>query len=830
MRHPSFDLSFRRRRLPAGKFLTVFLLLLGLASPAAAQWVTQTIRLVPGYNPVFLQVSPADPACDTLFGALPQVTEVWMYNRYLQTATITTNATQAAVGQDHWLTWYPGSSEKKFLATLAQIRGGQSYLIKLAPNSPTLTLNIKGIPIPPRSDWIPNDFVLAGFPINETNRVNFYDFLKDSPQVAALPGQDSAIFTINPTTAFETQVRNPELTKIVPGKAYWAFLQGHTHHPYPFEALGGTENNAVQFLQDSPVTTLTLKSGSADAHSLHLRLLDGEAPPAGKPSNAGTPPIVALLPRADGSFAFQRLASGVDISVDGGASVTLRLGVLLRELPMVSDTNATYQALIEVTEAGHGYRQLVPVVAEVPGSKLFNRQGSLMGTPGSRRKADLTDAVATTAQNAGLWVGTVTFNAVNLPGFDPAPYPDPGSHPVIAATPLNTRVLIHVDSNGVSRLVQQIIFADVSDGTNRVTRMYSSLANVPAGATLKSRLSAPSWPAVAPATLAGNFGFSVAGTVSTPYNDSLNPFVHRYHPDHNNLAEDFSTPLAAGVESFDITRNVSFYFGDTIRNGTGFAPAVPAVKFSGAAGEYVSASAFSTTPGLTVQFWLNIATLQQNGGNLVLLTNATQKTQVRLGFVANTGTLALTVSGTNGATGQLVTTNALPTGAWINVTAAYDGVSAGQLFVNGVLAGQNYLPALPSGAWDLILIGNAATTGSGSFVGEIHDVVVRNGATASQNVPQLMVVPQLLDSTGIVLDLLGSSVTTNVINHGTATVTVATSGTQLIDLASAPTVPPYTSGTAQGTYQETIAGLRRQAITVQGSFQFTRVSQNSTLY
>ena len=834
MRNHSADRSPqlpRRRWSVAGKAAAAFLLFFGLAASVRAQWVTQTIRLVPGYNPVFLQVAPADPACDTLFGAVPQVTEVWMYNRYLQTSTFTTNSTQAAVGQDHWLTWYPPGTEKKFLATLAQIRGGQSYLIKLAPNSPVVTLTVKGIPIPPRSDWIPNDVVLAGFPITDTGRgVSFYDFLKDAPQVAALPGQDSAIFNINPATAFESQIRNPELTKIVPGRAYWALLQGHTHNPYPFEALGGAENNAVQFLQDNPIATLTLKSGSVEAHTLHLRLLTGEAAPTGKPGNAGTPPLVALLPQADGSFSFKRLANGVDVALAGGQSLALRVGLLVRELNLVSDTNATYQALIEVTEAGHGYRQLVPVVAEVPGSKLYNRQGTLMGVPGARRKSDLTDAVATAAQNAGLWVGTVTLNAVNIPGFDPAPFPDPTTHTVIPATPLNTRVLIHVDSNGVSRLLHQVVFADVSDGTNRVTRMYGSLASVPAGATLKSRLSAPSWPAAAPAVMTGNFGSSVAGTVTTPYDDKVNPFVHRYHPDHNNLTEDFSTKLPSGVESFDITRSVSFFFGDTIQKGTGYSPAVPAVKFTGATGEYVRASAFTTTPALTVQFWLNLPTLQQNGGTLVLLTNATQRTQVRLGFQANTGTLAMTVTGTNSATAQVITTNVLPTGTWINVTATYDGLSGGQIYVNGTLAGQNYLPGMASGAWDSLLVGNAATTGSASFVGEIHDVVVRNSTSSQTTVPQLMVVPQLLDNAGIQLDLQGNGVATNVLNRGAATVTVQTSAPQLLDLGSAPSAPLYTSGTAQGTYQETISGLRRQAITVQGSFQFTRVSQSSVLY
>jgi hypothetical protein len=52
----------------------------------------------------------------------------------------------------------------------------------------------------------------------------------------------------------------------------------------------------------------------------------------------------------------------------------------------------------------------------------------------------------------------------------------------------------------------------------------------------------------------------------------------------------------------------------------------------------------------------------------------------------------------------------------------------------------------------------------------------------------------------------------------------------LVDVGSAPAVPLWTYGTAQGVYQETVLGLRRQAITVQGTFQLTRVSPDPNLY
>ena len=804
--------------------------------PVGAQWVTQTIKLGPGFNPVYLQVTPGDPSCASVFGDIPAIREVWLYNRYTQVATFVTNATQSTLGQDHWLTWFQAGGTKSFLSTLGQVRGGQSYLIKLATNAAPLTLTVKGLPQPPRSDWIPNDVVLAGFPISEIDRVTFHQFLLDSPQVASSAGQDSAVFSVNPQTAFESQIRNPETTKIQPGRAYWAYLQGHTHNPYPFEAVGPGDNNSVQFLQDNPISAIRLNNTiTTSSQTLHLQLLESEAPPAGQPRKAGILPTAALIPAADGSYRVQNLANGVDIVLAPGESRQIRLGMILRALTPTRDTNSTYQALLEVTEKTHGYRQLVPLAGEVAGSRFFARNRSLLAFAGNKSPKpagqDSTTAVSTSALSAGLWVGTLTLNGVNLPGFSSASNPDSSQSQVAPASPLSTRVMIHVDSNGVSRLVQQVIFASVSDGTNVATRMYSQLTNLPAGASFKSRVSAPSWPAAAPTPMLGSFGTNLSATVTVPFNDKVNPFVHRYHPDHNNLAEDFKTPLVAGQESFDINRQVSFYFGATIQSGTSsYAPTVPALRFTGTNTEYVQTSAFSTTPGLTVQCWLNIPTYNQQGAPLILLTNGGTHTQFKLAFQANTGRLALTIDGGSGSVSTLLTTNALPTGVWFNVTAAYDGTQSAAIYINGTEAASGYTPALASGAWDAAWVGNGATRGSPSLIGEIHDVVVRSGALSPQIVPQVLLVPQLLNASSIALELQGSAVTGGLINAGNATVTVNSSGNQLIDLASAPSVPPWTYGTAQGTYQETVFGLRRQSIILQGSFQLTRVSPDFNLY
>jgi hypothetical protein len=66
-----------------------------------------------------------------------------------------------------------------------------------------------------------------------------------------------------------------------------------------------------------------------------------------------------------------------------------------------------------------------------------------------------------------------------------------------------------------------------------------------------------------PILLAASGGFGV-GTftcqVNLDYDDPLNPFKHRYHPDHDNLDALYLTKLSEGVESFTVTRQIKMQF------------------------------------------------------------------------------------------------------------------------------------------------------------------------------------------------------------------------------------------------------------------------------
>jgi len=52
----------------------------------------------------------------------------------------------------------------------------------------------------------------------------------------------------------------------------------------------------------------------------------------------------------------------------------------------------------------------------------------------------------------------------------------------------------------------------------------------------------------------------VSATIDLDYDDPLNPFLHRYHPDHDNLNARYTQQLPPGVESFTIQRQVELTF------------------------------------------------------------------------------------------------------------------------------------------------------------------------------------------------------------------------------------------------------------------------------
>jgi hypothetical protein len=93
-------------------------------------------------------------------------------------------------------------------------------------------------------------------------------------------------------------------------------------------------------------------------------------------------------------------------------------------------------------------------------------------------------------------------------------------------------------------------------------------------------------------------GSTLSTTVELGFNDQAsNPFLHTYHPDHDNLDASFRTPLARGAESYGVQRQITLSFTapandfeSLTRRGANFT------------GHYTEVVTFSGRPGAERQY------------------------------------------------------------------------------------------------------------------------------------------------------------------------------------------------------------------------------------
>jgi hypothetical protein len=145
------------------------------------------------------------------------------------------------------------------------------------------------------------------------------------------------------------------------------------------------------------------------------------------------------------------------------------------------------------------------------------------------------------------------------------------------------RVIVHVDAGGASRLLQNVYIVRkpatlMPDPENPAVNIIDQPARtllltdeslvqslVGPGEITGRRISAVAFAFRDPVLLTGG-GFgngTLAASLTLDYNHPLNPFKHRFHPDHNNLDERFEQTLSNGKESFTINRSVTLDFAGT---------------------------------------------------------------------------------------------------------------------------------------------------------------------------------------------------------------------------------------------------------------------------
>lgn len=239
---------------------------------------------------------------------------------------------------------------------------------------------------------------------------------------------------------------------------------------------------------------------------------------------------------------------------------------------------------VNVTNPGAGYFSPPVVTVEPPANGTTAEavavvsNGRIRGvtviTPGSGYTAapaitiavppERTTAAATAILQNGKVAGYTISNGGS--GYLAAPaITMPAPVPLGSSTARNPplRVILHVDNDSTARLLSQVFIGKLAGGSDGLCTRESGLSA--ADRPGASRIVAAHLPLdrvldSGSGTVA--LGQTLVRAINIPFDDDTNPFVHRYHPDHNNK-DARGIPVGAGVESFGITRTMSLLFTPT---------------------------------------------------------------------------------------------------------------------------------------------------------------------------------------------------------------------------------------------------------------------------
>ena len=183
---------------------------------------------------------------------------------------------------------------------------------------------------------------------------------------------------------------------------------------------------------------------------------------------------------------------------------------------------------------------------------------------------------ATVASEAGLWVGAAAVNEVgqyllsylrdndsqlivNTNGAYIVTSVVTNLTPVPTAYPL--RLIVHNPSSGPATLLQRVYYGFNVASNSIVANQEAVLAPNLLGAARRISASHLPWSEANPGWFFNRSlaqGAILSVLVTNLFNDQVsNPFLHTYHPDHDNLDAQFKNELPQGSESYTVVRQVT---------------------------------------------------------------------------------------------------------------------------------------------------------------------------------------------------------------------------------------------------------------------------------
>ncbi|MFO1499277.1 MAG: hypothetical protein U1G07_12925 [Verrucomicrobiota bacterium] len=514
---------------------------------AQAQWVKQTLDLKAGWNAVFLHVDPSHTTLDDLLAdEATSIEEVWRWNPNPSSGQFVTSPQNPVDTGSQWTSW---RRDQAATSPLRRLSANAAYLVRASADTSWV---LAGKPVLPSYQWTTSGMNLIGFATAPVAPPTFQDFFSPSATLLAAEVfryQGGTLGTTNPirvTTLRSTPVRRGEAFWVRAGQAFNDF-----YGPFEVTAL---PSGQVRFGDTLSSQSFRIRNRTAAALTVSLRLDASQAPPTGQPAIAGTPP---LLVRGD------RNATNLTYSSSGLAPNASKSWVLQPSGSLGSEVEIVLglDRSASAAPAGSFLAGVLTLTDSIGQSRLE------MGV------------TATVGSKAGLWVGAAAVTEVGQylqsylrDGSNQLVVQSNGAYvvtevvtnltPVPAAYPL--KLIVHNPASGPATLLQRVYFG-FNALTNPVVATQEGvlLRDQMASARRISASHLPWSEANAGWSFSGGLaaGALITAKVTNDFNQRVsNPFLHTYHPDHDNLDPSFKTELAQGAESYTIERELTLDF------------------------------------------------------------------------------------------------------------------------------------------------------------------------------------------------------------------------------------------------------------------------------
>ncbi|MBF0100188.1 MAG: hypothetical protein HQK77_04690 [Desulfobacterales bacterium] len=543
--------------------LLILIILISLRVKAHSSDFFQIIHLKPGWNAFRLLVEPNNNKCDVIFKGL-KITSVFTLNQSRDAIKDI-----PTIDSDIWAHYSPNIDSTTEKSPFFSLLGGESYLVHLDETESEKDLKIIGVPCLKPFKWIRDSYNLVGFPVSENDPPSFDQFFNLSSN-----NLRESFYRLESDGSWKNI--NPKKEKINHGEAYFIYSKSTSDYEGPIQIFS-EERSRIDFSNYNNIEVLRIQNNSDIEREISISCSSQISPT--NPNSSLTNPNHAAYkgfildyqlddqPIDENKIynQWKPFSTIISIPIKPWQIRLLKLRFNRDDFRISDKNKISLCDMLEFRSSDGCLFINIPVLAETEN----NNGGDGIGYH-------------------GLWIGSVIVDKVCYANSKIDP-----NDPQQVMNEFYFRVLIHLGSDNKARLLQNVVelFKEgkkESDPSNpgfiktsvpgryvlvtnkEILKNFEGIA-MHDGRPVARRYSSASFSFDKPIEMEkeGNFGKgSMIFKVEIPYDDRLNPFFHRYHPDHDNWDPRYEKQYGKGAdgfkesESFSVTRKLTFTFSD----------------------------------------------------------------------------------------------------------------------------------------------------------------------------------------------------------------------------------------------------------------------------